>query len=76
MVNSKTSEILKFVVGDRSSATFVLLWKMIQSWGYFLYISDGYKDYPGLIEASDHLFSKIAMTRVEGENCRLRHYLA
>lgn len=28
------------------------------------------------IEDADHLVSKTAMTRVEGENCRLRHYLA
>jgi insertion element IS1 protein InsB len=29
-----------------------------------------------LIEDADHLVSKTAMTRVKGENCRLRHYLA
>lgn len=36
----------------------------------------GYKVYPCVIEDGDHLVSKTAMTRVEGENCRLRHYLA
>jgi len=49
---------------------------MIQGWACFLYITDGYKVYPSLIEDANHLVSKIAMTRVEGENCRLRHYLA
>jgi len=29
-----------------------------------------------LIDECDHLVSKTAMTRVEGENSRLRHYLA
>ncbi|WP_286131406.1 IS1 family transposase [Limnospira sp. PMC 289.06] len=43
---------------------------------FFLYITDGYKVYPCLIEDCNHLVSKTAMTRVEGENCRLRHYLA
>jgi insertion element IS1 protein InsB len=28
------------------------------------------------MDAADSLVSKTAMTRVEGENCRLRHYLA
>ena len=42
----------------------------------FLYISDGYSVYPCFISDCDHLVSKTAMTRVEGENSRLRHYLA
>lgn len=53
-----------------------MLWQMIQGWACFLYITDGYLVYQSLIEACDHLVSKTAMTRVEGENCRLRHYLA
>ena len=76
VVNSKAPGILKLVVGNRSIDTFRLLWRMIQGWACFLYITDGYKVYPCLIEDSDHLVSKTAMTRVEGENCRLRHYLA
>ncbi|MEJ6484220.1 IS1 family transposase, partial [Nostoc punctiforme UO1] len=31
---------------------------------------------PCFINQEDHLVSKIYMTRVEGENSRLRHYLA
>ena len=49
---------------------------MIQGWFCFLYITNSYKVYPCLIEDADHLVSKMAMTRIEGENCRLRHYLA
>jgi insertion element IS1 protein InsB len=45
-------------------------------WACFLSITDGNPVYPGVIEEGDHLVSKTAMTRVEGENCRLRHYLA
>ena len=36
----------------------------------------GWKVYPRFIESEDHLVSKTYMTRVEGENTRLRHYLA
>ncbi|ULB46006.1 IS1-like element ISArma2 family transposase [Limnospira fusiformis KN01] len=76
VVNTKLPGILKFVIGDRSLLAFTTLWQMIQGWAGFLYITDGYKVYPCLIEDCNHLVSKTAMTRVEGENCRLRHYLA
>jgi IS1 family transposase len=75
-VNTKLPGILKFIVGNRSLETFRRLWQMIQGWECFLYITDGYKVYPCLIDNADHLVCKTAMTRVEGENCRLRHYLA
>ena len=39
-------------------------------------MSDAYPVYPCFIEPEDHLVSKTYMTRVEGENTRLRHYLA
>ncbi|MDT9184297.1 IS1 family transposase [Limnospira sp. PMC 289.06] len=76
VVNTKLPVILKFVIGDSSLLTFTTLWQMIKGWACFLYITDGYKVYPCLIEDCNHLVSKTAMTRVEGENCRLRHYLA
>ncbi|NEQ75592.1 MAG: IS1 family transposase [Okeania sp. SIO2C9] len=84
VVNSQMPGILKFVIGDRCAATFTVLWQMIHGWACFLYITDGYKVYPCLIDdcvrvsgaEHYHLVSKTAMTRVEGENCRLRHYLA
>jgi IS1 family transposase len=37
---------------------------------------DGWSVYPGFIPAGDQIVSKTYMTRVEGENPRLRHYLA
>jgi insertion element IS1 protein InsB len=49
---------------------------MIRGWHGFLYIPDGYPVYPCLINDGDHLVSQIAMTLLEGENSRLRHYLA
>jgi insertion element IS1 protein InsB len=39
-------------------------------------IKEIWKVYPYFIDDCDHLVSKTAMTRVEGENSRLRHYLA
>ncbi len=39
-------------------------------------MTDGYGVYPQFIDDDAHLISKIYMTRVEGENTRLRHYLA
>lgn len=76
-VNSNQSGILKWVVGDRSLTTFRRLWWVVRGWCYFLYTTDGYPVYPCLIDVCDHLVSKTAMTRVEGENSRLRrHYLA
>ena len=39
-------------------------------------MTDGWKVYPNFIPDGDHIISKTYMTRVEGENTRLRHYLA
>ncbi len=39
-------------------------------------MTDGYVVYPCFINDCDHLVLKTYMTRVEGENTRLRHYLA
>jgi len=75
-VNSHLPGIVKFVVGVRSVGTFMVLWQMIRGWACFLYITDRYRVYPCLIDECEHLVSKTGMTRVQGENCRLRHYLA
>lgn len=75
-VNHWRAGILAWVVGDRSSKTFKHLWYIVQCWQSFWYVTDGYAVYPQLIEAASHLVSKTYMTRVEGENTRLRHYLA
>jgi IS1 family transposase/transposase-like protein len=84
VVNHWQPGILLWTVGgaaalasrDRSSETFKHLWLTIKCWHSFWYVSDGYPVYPCFIEPEDHLVSKTYMTRVEGENTRLRHYLA
>ncbi|BAZ46993.1 IS1 transposase (plasmid) [Chondrocystis sp. NIES-4102] len=76
MVNHWQPGILLWTVGDRSSETFKRLWLTIKCWQSFWYVSDGYPVYPCFIQPEDHLVSKTYMTRVEGENTRLRHYLA
>lgn len=57
------------------AATFKQLWKIIH-WKSFLYVTDGYVVYTYLIDDCDHLVKKTYITTVEGENTRLRHYLA
>ena len=68
--------ILAWVIGDRSAKTFETLWQIISWWQCYFWVSDGYKVYPNFFPAEDHIVSKTYMTRVEGENTRLRHYLA
>ncbi|MBR8839474.1 MAG: IS1 family transposase [Stigonema ocellatum SAG 48.90 = DSM 106950] len=70
------SEILEYVIGNRSAETFERLWSKISDWNCYFWITDGYKVYPNFLPDGDQIISKIAMTRVEGENSRLRHYLA
>ena len=75
VVNHWKPGILLWVVGDRRRRTFEHLWLIIKCWHSFWYVSDGYPVYPCFIEPEAHLVSKTYMTRVEGENTRLRHYL-
>jgi IS1 family transposase len=70
------SEILEYVVGDRSADTFAKLWSRIKHWNCYFWIPDSYRVYPKFIPDGDQIISKTSMTRVEGENSRLRHYLA
>ncbi len=67
-------ELQTFV--DRSGATFKPLWEIVKCWHCFFYVTDGWKVYPMFIEEGDQIVSKTYMTRVEGENTRLRQYLA
>ncbi len=46
------------------------------SWNYYFYVMDGWSVYPGFIPKSAQIVCKTSMTRVEGENTRLRHELA
>ena len=68
--------ILGWVVGDHSAQTFAPLWAMVGLWQCFFYVTDGLKVYPQFIPEGDQIVCKTYMTRVEGENTRLRHYLA
>lgn len=63
-------------MGDHSAETFKPLWARVVTWQCFFYVTDGYSVHPGFIPAGDQIISKTYMTRVEGENTRLRHYLA
>lgn len=63
-------------MGDHSAETFKPLWEIVCCWHCYFYVTDGWKVYPQFIDPGDQIVSKIYMTRVEGENTRLRHYLA
>lgn len=75
-VNKRVSGILAWVLGDRSSETSKRLWKIVKCWQCYFYVTDGYAVYPCFIDDGDQIVSKTYMTRVEGENTQLRHYLA
>jgi insertion element IS1 protein InsB len=68
--------ILGWVLGDRSAKTFHPLWEIVAKWKCYFYVTDGSKVYPNFIRSGDQIISKTYMTRVEGENTRLRHDLA
>ena len=68
--------ILAWVLGDHSAETFQPLWDVVCLWKCYFYVTDGWKVYASFVEPGDHIISKTYMTRVEGENTRLRHYLA
>ncbi len=64
------------MLGDHSAETFKPLWQIVCCWHCHFYVTDGWKVDPQFIDPGDQIVSKIYMTRVEGENSRLRHYLA
>jgi IS1 family transposase len=74
--NKQKPGILEFVIGDRSAQTFKKLWVKVKGWQSFFYVTDNYVVYKIFIDDAAHLISKTYMTRIEGENTRLRHYLA
>lgn len=75
-VNKGKPGIIAWVLGDLRAETFKKLWKIIRGWKSFLYVTDGCVVYLCFIDDADHLVKKTYMTRIEGENTRLRHYLA
>jgi IS1 transposase len=48
----------------------------VSRWKCYFYVTDGWPVYPMFIPDGDQIVSKTYLTRVEGENTRLRHYLA
>ena len=64
------------MLGDHSAKTFSPLWEIVSEWHCYFYATDGWLVYPCFIPDGDQIVSKTYMTRVEGENARLRHYLA
>lgn len=75
-MNKHSPGILAWVLGDRSTQTFNQLWKIVKCWQSFWYATDSYVIYKQFVEEDSHVVSKTCMTRVEGENTRLRHYWA
>ena len=65
-----------FPLGNHSADTFRPLWAVVATWQCYFYVTDGWSVYPGFISDGDQIICKTYMTRVEGENTRLRHYLA
>jgi IS1 family transposase len=66
--------ILEWNIGDRSGNTLKPLWERVKKWKCYFYVTDGWKAYQSFIPNEDQIISKTYMTRVEGENTRLRHY--
>ena len=62
------------MLGDHSGETFAPLWEIVATWQCYFIVTDGWSVYPGFIPPGDQIVSKTYMTRVEGENTRLRHY--
>ncbi len=66
--------IIAMEIGDRSGQTFDKLWQRIIIWNSRKYFTDGYCIYAIYIEPKKHqVLPKTQLTRVEGENTRLRH---
>ncbi|MBE7381254.1 MAG: IS1 family transposase [Leptolyngbya sp. SIO1E4] len=61
---------------DHSAATFEAVWFVVATWQCYFNVTDGYSVYPQFIPEDDPIVSKTYITQVEGDNTRLRHYLA
>jgi insertion element IS1 protein InsB len=76
-INHLNPGILAMEIGDRSGQIFNQLWQRIKNWNSRKYFTDGYCIYAIYIPLNKHqVLPKTQLTRVEGENTRLRHYLA
>lgn len=68
--------ILGWTMVNHSAETFRPLWPAMAFWNCLFWVSDGNPVVPGFIPEGDQIVSQTDMTGVEGENTRLRHYLA
>ncbi len=71
---SLSARDFRMVLGTHSAITFRPLWELVGNWKCYFYITDGAPAYPMFIPDGDQIICKTYMTRVEGENTRLRHY--
>ena len=67
--------VLGWVIGDHSAQMFEPSWNLVAQWNCYFYVTDKNRVYPIFIPDQDPTV-KTYITRVEGENTRLRHYLA
>lgn len=73
-INHLKPGILAIEIGDRSGQTFNKLWQRIKLWNSRRYFTDGYCVYANYVNSQKHqVLPKTQLTRVEGENTRLRH---
>jgi IS1 family transposase len=76
-VNKGSPGILALVLGDTSADEHIQTpLENCQVLGMLFYVTDGYGVYPCFINDADQIVNKLYMLRVEGENTRLRNYLA
>ncbi len=55
-------EVLGWILGDRSSETFKILWEDISQWKYYFDVADGWKVYPSFISEGAQIVSQTYMT--------------
>lgn len=67
--------ILAWSVREHSAGTFNPVWAVVEVWQCYFHVTDGWAAYSGSI-LDCRLFLRPIFTCVEGENTRLRHYLA
>jgi insertion element IS1 protein InsB len=48
-VDNFKAGILSWVLGTRSAPSFRRLWKLVNSWGCYFYVTEGLPVYPGFI---------------------------
>ena len=68
--------VIDFVIGDRTRATFELLYAKISKNFTNFYCTDDYDAYKTVIPPNKHILGKENTTNVESNHALMRHYLA